>query len=499
MGSQTLNLVEKIQEWDSLLKRGKAQKVLEALNKLRLKGIPVRLRYKVASLYRRIGEFEKGLKVLTPNVLNESSQFIKGARANDLAEYAILLQKIGMYDAAIEILQKLSNQTTTKKDLYLAFCFVGKLDHQGAEPYLESYLSNQDLTPYDKLIGEVNLLSVYIELEKFEIAETLAERLISYCVDQGHDRFLANCYELKAKLFLGSGQLQQAKELYQESFARLSGDSNRYRKWAEQGMAIIEARTTGSLKPLFDFKEKAEKNVEFEAIREIDYWIIKQDFDSNIFCKLFFGTNHSSFKKKLKREFEDQIHPPQSWTWNAGEGELNLAHGSFNGRCFLKPGQKPHQLLSALFSDLYSPVSVSTLHRMIFKDEYFNIFYSTNKIKQLLHRLKSILSEHKIPLEICLWQGRVQVKLKTPLGIVYSEKNTLVQRHDFFFNSLRSNFSENEFSSSEAQVVFKLSKAQTKRVILSLIESNKIVKLRDGRKITYRVLPNAMSNESGVA
>lgn len=482
-------LSESIIRWDKLIRAGQAQLVHNEIAKFQLRSIPHRLRREVASLLKRIGDFEQALRVLTPVILNGDSQYLPKINPRDLAEYAILLLKVGRKSEAIGLLYSIDEKVVKQKHLYIAFCFFSTLDYEASIPHMQKYLSNPNLTEYEKLTGEVNQLNVYLQTNQLERAEELSDQLIVFCEKRGYSRFLANCKELKAKVYLKQGKLKEAQVLIGMAKAKLEQDSGRYLLWVQQGEAQIEATKKGSIEPLKKFRQQCVQMKSYEGVRETDVQILRHQYSPDLFRKIYFGSSHDGFKKSLLKDFNQEI--PAEWKHGSSSRVLNIHDGSFCGKPFLKKGQKPHQLMMALMSDLYRPMSVARLHEIVYPEEIFNVFYVTNKMKQLIHRLGKAFRLASIPIELHLIGNKVHWKIHGDVSLLYHRDKKHIDRESAHLSKLSDHFGNETFKRAEAEEVLGFSSAQAKRVLAQLVQSKKVLKLKNGRQISYQVTLNS--------
>ena len=488
---------DNLNRWDRMLKSGQAKDVHGELLSIPFKSISWHHRRRVASFFRRIGDFHRALLVITPNILTPESEPMKDVNPDDLCEYAVILNKVGLQDPAIGYLTSLNPERVPKRDLFLAFCHFGRLDYGASLPHLEAYLENPDLPPYDRLIGEVNYLNALIETGNLSRALKLSEILITKAAENGHRRLAGNCKELKARTLIYLENFETARELLTESLEELQSDSQRYQMITRKWLSYIESLKIRDKKPLQRFRDLALEQKKHSMVREADVLGLKIIKDSGVFEKLYFGTHHQLFRQQLQKEHPDLYAKlPLNWSLGSGQPVLDLQNGELNGKALVPKGRKLHLMLNALFDDLYEPVSIYTLHSRVFQGEVFNVFYATNKIKQLLFRLRSVFADHSVPIELHHQNSHVQTIVQPGVKVIFALSSHISSPSEVKLDLIESRWGNKLFSRQDAEQILSLSAAQTKRVLAELVEVGLVIRVRDGRKIRYKLSSGSISKAS---
>lgn len=488
MGVQVTGFPLLLDSWDEGIRAGHGGRVhREILRVIRTK-FPDRYRRQICALLRRIGDHNRALSVITPCILDESNQMFRRISSEDLAEYASVLIKLGMHQEAVVHLRTLPSLEFPKKDFFLGLCHFGVLDYAGAIPYLRDYLKSNNLPEYDRCVGKVNLLSALVETQQLSEALELSDQLIEFCEGKKYLRLLGNCKELKSQVLIERQEYSQASKILEEAHRQLAADSSRYLLWIQKAFAVIKARQQRSIDGLLKLRHEMVANNDHEIVRELDFECLSIEFNTDRFCQLYFGTMFQAYREKLVARFpEHGTKIPETWIMGFGVKCLHLLEAKVNQRELFSPGQLPHQVLCALFSDLYRPVTTSMLFSLVFPEEKFNVRYSTERIKQLIHRIRDVCAQEKIEISVQRTRGGWRPVLAENLSVLLHRDKPIPSKNEVVLRTLTNQFRDSEFSTQEARAVLQISLAQCKRELATLIEHGLVKRVRAGRRSFYSI------------
>src|SRR4051812_46878358 len=96
-----------IEHCETALRTGQGQLITHYFADLQTKDVPRRWRLPIANICRRAGLISLGLKILTPIVHPQKEILESAASAQELVEYAGLLERCGAAKEALKILKKI--------------------------------------------------------------------------------------------------------------------------------------------------------------------------------------------------------------------------------------------------------------------------------------------------------------------------------------------------------------------------------------------------------
>lgn len=493
-----------LEDCESDLRNGQGQRIEERLETLKLSELPRKILLPLAHIARRAGLFSHGLKILSP-VLKPEMQPLP----EEMAEYAVLLQKIGAMEEALIYLEKVDDDSVPDALLYRAYHHFHEWNGPDAIPHLRRYLASP-IEPYKRAIGQVNLAAALILSERYDEALDLVNAAIDSNGSAGFVRLEGNCHEMKAQILLqraafkdAAGELDRAATLLGHEQTQ---DAFFVRKWR----AILTAMETGRHETVFELKRQALARNDWETLREMDLYLSKLEYEKKRFDHLYFGTSFAAYRQRIERvagrkpeSREFVLLPSDEIAGMASDGDLiaagkdsplfDLESGSLlaaSGACepLLEPGSKPHQLLTALLRDLYRPLRVAGLFAALFPDEHYDPFTSPDRVHRLLTRARQALKKAELPVEIVHRNEGFVVKITGAVGIRLPIDRLLQGRNRVLLAKLQEAFPKGDFSSREGADTLGLSPSAFKRLAAWAIESELMEKIGAGSATFYRLL-----------
>lgn len=484
-----------LEQSEGLIRSGKSPEAVRLLENLNTKQIPKKLRLQFANHCRRTGLVEMGLRILTPVVRpSESGPKMVAPTPNEMAEYAVLLQRYGAAREALQILETLTPQDVPEVNLFKAYCHFNLWQYEKAVPCLRNFV-NAIPESYLGFVGQVNLAAALIETYQFEEAEQLTLENIAMARKQGYTRLLGNSCEMLAKIYLLQKKFNEAEKYLQEAgtvFATAKTHDQLYVKGLE---AWLEAEKSQSTLPLKKFREEAFRRGEPESAREADLNSLAIHFVDSDFQYLYFGTPFESFRSSIVRRLGR--HPDQeSYILGAEKTprlEITSGHvydvdGSTQSAQFqsIPRGQKVHMLTEILLRDFYRPMNVGELFAALFANEYFDIFTSLHRIEQVVYRARIFLNESKLPLAIVCSEGKFSLQIKGGLSIQVPRDRKSADRSSLYVAAMRATFSEDDsMSTMQIGKTLGLTRSACQRFISRAIEDGVLDKFGAGPNTKY--------------
>ena len=494
------NFNELIQQCEQDLRAGQAQKIHLLFKTINLSKIPREFQLALANIARRTGLFLAGLKIL-----NGTVRTLADATSAELAEYAVLLQKIGAVEEASELLNHVNKDTAPVGHLYQAFQCFHEWNGAGAVPHLEKFLSS-DLSDYDRAVGRINLAAALLQSDQGERAESLLNEDIEANHAKGYTRLECNGYELLTQALLQRADFKSARLMIERAHILLAREESPDIQFVNKWQAIIEAHERQSIEPLQKLRSEAFERQDWEVVRDADLFICKMRFSTELFHKLYFGTPYEFYRKRIITTLDVNV-PDLSRPYgyaNASrkpEPLFDLAKGELikNGvaEAVVEPGSKIHQVLTSLLMDLYRPLRVAGIFAYIFPEEIFNPFDSPDRIHRLIARTRKTFKELDVPLEIVNHHDAYSVHLNGGVGIQLMGNRQLTERNGVLLRQLEGQFGVAGFTPREAIKFLDVSPSTFKRLVSWGIKAKKIEKIGAGSAVVYRLINNSSHESSG--
>jgi len=488
MAQSIKKIQNEILRWETAVREGRGQSVSREIKKLVAKKIPNIYRREIAALLRRIGDYSLALKVIYPKIYNVDNQFQENSSPTDVADYSLLLLRIGANNEALLKLMQLDPNKALQRNIYIAYCYFSVRNYEAALPYLLEYIELSGLSEYNRIIGRVNLLSALVETNRIQEAIDLSGELIAELNENVHRRLLANCYELRGQALKLNDDFDQAKDSLLESLRLLKQDSERYQYTALLNLSHLQAKKEGSEKPLLEFIDKAKKSKKFELLRQADYFRLEFINDQDLFCRLYYGTPYNAFKHKLLKAYPQyKSSLEKQWFFGKDGVLVNVKEGKFNSKQVLKVGSVCHQTFQALFYDLYRPRPLSVIHELISDGDPFIPVHTPNRIKQIVYRLNKELASEGVKIQVKIKKNYLIWESEEKLRFVFEEGMEILNINRSYLKLLKNQFGSEPFTRKEAQDTLQLSASQSKKVLKFLKEDEEVDHWNEGTLSLYQV------------
>lgn len=477
---------QKVARIDLLIQKGKyaeAKKLLSAIDFPEKQG-PYRCSF--AALARRLHLPMEALRILNP-VVRPTGRRKAVPTPNELVEYAANLIKIGGAKEASDILSSEDVSDLNAALLYSAFAKFAVWDYADAIPILERYVSREE-SPYQILVGNVNLSAAYV-FEKDHRAEALLLQNVEQAAQNGHQLLLANSLMLSAQWQIDRGHWEKAEALLRRAEETISpsegldpflifkwkGILELYRSEGNERSAIDEARRLATSKK------------HYETLRSLDYHEAVVTKSRALVQKLYFGTPHPNFRRRLMADTGTSLELPAKYDWGSpgAENVLDVRSGSFEPTGVrLKPSQAFYRLLSILSSDLYRPIRMASLHAALYPGEFFNPHSSPGRLHQSLNRLRKWLSHYRIGIHIVEANGFYS--LAYPNGLIrLSRPEEKVGGDAVLLEQIRSNLNLDSFTAKEIEETLGMSRSSSLRFLKRAYANGELRSTGKGKSCRY--------------
>lgn len=483
-----------LRECEIDIREGRANRAQEKLKSVGMAAVPKAARLPLANLCRRAGLFSQGLKALVRTIRSEDAR----PTAAELAEYAVLLQRSGAPEEALQILEGLDPRSVPEALLYRAFCLFNLWDYESAVAPLRLYL-DFPLSEYSALVGRVNLAAALVMTGHLDGAELLIRQNLETASAQNATRLRANCLELLAQVQVHRGELAGARRVATEARILLGEVGTLESLFARKWEAVATALATGDTRHMDGIRSLALRLGDWETVREADFFALKVRYDPSVFRHLYYGTPFLPYRRRLIRAFGDHDLSGQKFLIGAGGSAptLDLATGETTfGTGTINAGKKIHLCLHALLRDAYRPANICSLFSRLYPDEYYNPFTSPTRVQQLLRRTRRWLECHRVPARIDHEQGRYRLRITGPFSFLMDGENDGPGESwsHLWATAVRRLNPDVLFTSAHAVRTLGISPSKFKRFALWAIETGRLRRLGAGRGTVYGLLAHNRIN-----
>jgi hypothetical protein len=416
-----------IQQCDLDIRTGHSQRVAHRLSDLNALRVPRNMRLPLAKICRRAGLYTKGLLILG-SLISENE--ISPA---ELAEYSVLLMRIGTSGEALEKLKSIDVQQAPEALLYRAYGHFLNWEFQAAVPLLKAYLEHP-LEPYARLVGQTNLAFALVEARDHHSVLQLTEKIIHSAEIEGNKQLQGSCRALRVQCWIQDRQLTNARAELDRSRAFLNEPANydqfSLRKWG----LIYEGLESRTVQPFRRLKELAAGFHDWESCREADLYSLLVEFSGELYVHLHFGSPIEGFRERMMAELGSVPNREFYVLGDKSSRRLDLRTARLDGNdCGLNPGKKNHLLLQVLLADFYRPQRIGGLFSNLFQGEHFDVSSSPGRVHQILRRTRQWASSCTIPLIIDETDGFYSLQINGNLSF-------LIARNQVRIDTLESQF-----------------------------------------------------------
>lgn len=484
-----------VSDCDVEIRAGRTHQVAKLLAALNATKVPREWRLPLAEICRRAGLYSLGLTLLRHLVnVERGTGHLQQATHAELAEYSVLLMRIGAVGEALERLQGVDSNHVPDVLLYRAFGQFYRWEFAGAAQDLEEYL-RKPLPDYSRLIGKVNLAHAYVESRCFGPARDLLEENIQEAGIKGHFLLQSNCLAMRAQVDLWEGKLADARTTFEQA-SQLVPSNSKAAGFIGKWRLILQALESRSALTLEDLRVAARKTKDWESLREADLFSLKINFENTRFLHLVFGTPFSGYRQRICTELG---YLPDRSIYILGpkaSPRLDLRTGEIDGIPTRNQGRKCHQLIEVLLRDFYAPMRLGGVFHELFPGEYFDIGSSPNRVHQILHRTRLWIREMDIPISITENEGFFALELTGKFSFRVPIEREPVDPLTLRLEQISRLFpDEAEFSAKDVQSRLNVSKSTVRHILNFGIQSGRILRMGPQSLTIYKVLSATRSTK----
>ncbi len=445
-----------LSQLEDLIQAGQLKDARLLLKKITLREIPRVYIQAVASFARRAELPGLGLKLLNPIVRPQRKKMIHATELEKI-EYAFCLSNCGAQKESLDLLETIEVPQTPQALLAKSSALIQSWNAKDAISLLKTYVVSPAISHFDRLAGQVSLVSAFVyEGQTFE-ADILISKLLKDTerFNLLHGKLL--CYQIQN--CIQAKNWGEAEKILQKTATYLTEmeeeDLLLFSKWNAIFHCYQKDCHPDALEELKKVREKAFGLKNWETVRHCDFYRATLTKNIALAHRLYFGTPYASFRNKLNAEFENALLLPNVYPLALGPAsgnpqKLNFLIEEMSDVKSMKHGQASHRALLALASDFYRPLRVTTLHSALYPDEFFNPFSSRDRVHQVLRRLRLTLKQLQFPLAIEEADGLYSLTAKAAVQLFVPKEVTAKDRTQFQMESLQTRWPSETFSVSQA-------------------------------------------------
>lgn len=404
---EKLNVLEKI---ESLIKAGQIQLARAQLLKTKSSQIsPIDL-VLFCSLLRRAGLSVEVLKILQPLVYPKARSAVV-ATVEEKLEYASNLVRIGVLNEAERILNSIDAQKYPDVFIRRGFLVISRWDYDAANRFFRQYLEHPQAEAYSVLIAQVNILQGLVNLKKTEEAWALAQELLNKLDPIQNKLLLAAVYEFCSEIFRLKKDQQRALEYIRLGKTLLIGTNT-----IDEFLLRKQEQIVLQNKDAFDLlRAEAVERKHYESIRDLDFQKALLTKDERLLNQVHWKTMSKSYKERILSQAHEkglQLNR-EIFQFKKNKGMVfDLESHSLDGTTvFLKKDKAEARLFAALLSEGYKPIKIFDLFALVYPDEIFFPLFSSDKMHQLIKRLRHFIAKAKLPLKILCQNEEYKVEV----------------------------------------------------------------------------------------
>jgi hypothetical protein len=482
---------------------GQHEQARQLLNALNPKLIPREWAPRIAQLANRVHFALYALKALHRFIAPENPLRHAPATDQERMIYAYALCLLGAVDEALQIFSGIDTGLLPEAAFLKALTYFRHWNYAASVPLLKEYLASENLLPYRRLLGEINLVAALVCNNQFVEALERAPALESACREGQYRLLLGNCHELKAQAHFFLRNYDQALSDLDVAERLLQGQQGLYSLFVEKWKCLSELFKNPSPENLATVKTVQKKALtldDHETVRECELFCAVATEDQNLLRKVIMGTPSEYYRHRARTLFGKPFRQLGQFVWTLGGEGMSVDGNSLpkgeppfefdpyekrDGESALYNSPQLLALFDALSTDFYRPVHLGGLFKQIYPEEKFNPYSSPGRILQLLKRLDQWFTKHQVPLMVEFKKSEFRLNAKGTVRISIQRGKKLSPQAGRW-QEVRTAFSGRAFSTAQVAALLNVSNSAAQRLVKCGITDAIIVASGRGRGVKYR-------------
>lgn len=502
-----------LEDMDRLIRSGQHSVARQSLLLIPLKTIERDQKTAVADLARRLNMPKVMIAVLRDVVFN-TKQLLNPATHHERALYAVALARLGVFKEAEQRMTELKGEGYLEADFYLAQNHMLQWQYSKAIPFLKNHLKRADLSEYQTLVGQVNLVSSYQGNSDWSesrnlltlVMKSLQNKISQIPDGKEYSLLYGNCLEQAAFQEIFNGRIEMAEVWLMEAQKLLGGSQSRYELFVKKWSAILRilkpSADSDSFAKFEQFRKDVHKSKNWETIRELDFYLALAKKDESLFWKVFFGTPFLQYRKRIQSLFKPDSRPLK-FQWQSQivdqskiDRTLDLSRGEEIGsKVQIRSNAILHQLLQILCRDFYRPVALGAIFSELFPNEHYDPDSSPQRVYQSIIRLRKWFRDHHVPLRITSSNWSFRLKFTGNYAVQIQMKADRTSELEFPIEKLVENFGMNPFSAKAVSEKFDIPLSRAQKYLSEVLKLKKIRKTAGGSVTKYKLVESVVKRK----
>ncbi len=485
-------------EVEESLKKGNLKSARDKILTVSGKGFNSIQRSRLANLCRRLGLNKKAILLLRPIVRAEKDSV--RSTPDEVVEYAACLAQVGAGKEALDLLDGLRVQGPKSQFLHRALILFKQWEYQKSIEYLEKYISLSGDDPYSQVVGKVNLAVALSASNRIDEASLLIEETLAVTKDNDFNLMHSTALLILAQCRIEKKEFEAATSVLKAAQLFIPKSQSSYHLIIEKWNLINLLHQRGDrslIGELVKVQHRAKEASHWEVVRDCEFYRSMFEKDLDRFKKVYFGTPFHAYKQKILSEMELTsedlgsaffFHPPDEGSSEWTGPYIDVEAGRVKDLVLFNPGSKIHSLLVELVRDLFCPPKLETLFSQIYPGEYFNPASSTQRVAELIHRLRKQLLTNHVPLSVMAVSNGFRLQASSHDLPIRLLPDAAVSRdtYDLRIKKLLENANGQCFTAEQAATLLKISRPSVSRLLNIASDRGQIVMIRQGWQRYYK-------------
>jgi tetratricopeptide (TPR) repeat protein len=478
---------DRLQQIDSLIKQGKRLHALTLIEEARKDKPSARWALELARLAHRNSAYMLSLRILYPEIENDRDGR-SSASPDVLSAYANSLLNIGALEEAKACIAKVRDHD--EAIFVRALIDFAQWNYRAAIPKLIDYTKSQRISPYRRLVGQVNLASAYISEGDLVRARSLLDQVISALT---HDPqgllLLGNSLELFSQIEIQTKNWLEARNKLKRAHEILGSFHGRYLLYVKKWNSILDLlESPKNTSSLLSVRTEAQGLRNWETLRDCDFHLGWLTQSQELLRRVYWGTPYKPFRDRLIRMAsleisparnllfspEDLLHDPLVIAWDV-QGSARLSQS----------GSTVAVLIQTLLKDIYKPPRMGLMFSALYPKEHFNPFTSAPRVRNTVFRFNTWAAQKNIPFQCEIIKGDFVLRGPTGAGIRSLGSTKTKSKSGLQLQEFRRLFGSKSFSSRDLARVLGISVRSANLLIKEGCEKKRIKKISSSRSSRF--------------
>lgn len=420
-------------------------------------------------------------------------QFREGAQVHPLVrvELAGAYLRLSMFTTAQ---RQLDACTVHSKRflIYSAYATMYRFDLESAYSLLERAMGAPDLTKKEGINLKLNAEAVQLmaKLDRVEDAWGRLAKLADQAQAADAPMHALQCFELSARSAAFVNDLDSMRRFALSGLALLQkGDTTLGSSFApllERWLAYEELVRTGRSQSYEAIKEQIRTGLHHQVLREMDWLEGRSKACEHLINQSYHGTSIENYRKFILKMVPN-FSPSPSFDWRFGRSDFSVPSYPIELPVEIRPGFVLHKLVLALSRDFYHRLTLPELFDLVGPGREYEPDSSSLAMRQLLFRLRRVLSKSQSPLRIISRGSLVNLHAAAPwvLRVPLPWRAESLDRRNYLADQVWEFLSKEAVSPSLIARKAKVSKRSVNYAIKLLMEQGRAARIGSGRNAKY--------------